>query len=168
MSDDETLTLDSVELAAANQEIERARDRLVSIQRSQTEAQRAAHRKIPVRAAAHWFALVAAFDPLKIEAVTVEDSGFMMGMLDDVSVVEVATDMPQARIDQMGAVLNELGIKALIVRRGIQFLKLRACDAAEERKLNEIALARDAAARAASEAAEKQVSLALGAVEEKP
>lgn len=90
------------------------------------------------RKGSHWYELESYFDPALIESTPVEDSGFMMGVLEDFVVVEVKEDTPHVRIESIGKVLAEIGVKALIVRAGIRFLRLKSCDGDQEAKLNAI------------------------------
>jgi hypothetical protein len=86
----------------------------------------------------HWYELEAYFDPKLIESTPIEDSGFMMGVLEDFVVVEVKEDTAVATIQQIGAQLAEMGIKSLVVRAGIRFLRLNGCDPEKEKQLDEI------------------------------
>ena len=86
----------------------------------------------------HWYELEGYFDPKLIESTPIQDSGFMMGVLEDFVVVEVKEDTTVATIQQIGTQLAEMGIKALVVRAGIRFLRMTSCTAEQEKKLNEI------------------------------
>lgn len=92
---------------------------------------------------ARWFGLESYFDPKHIDATPVEDGGFMMGVLNDMAVVEIDPSLPPAKVERIGAVLNDMGIKALIVHKGIEFLRLRACTPEEEKRLDAIVKRRE-------------------------
>lgn len=76
----------------------------------------------------YWYELEAYFDPKEIEAIPVLDGGFMMGILEDFVVVEVSKDKSMEEINMLGAYLEKSGLKALIVREGIKFLRLTEVD----------------------------------------
>ncbi len=112
-----------------------------NIKRSQEKSTKKRKRKrgaLKLKDDARWFELEGYFDPSLIEATPIENSGFMMGVLEDMVVVEVEKEWPHARIMALGAKLEELGIKALIVQRGIKFMRLKAVTNAQEKNLNEI------------------------------
>jgi hypothetical protein len=90
------------------------------------------------RAGSHWYELDAYFDPHEIEATPIKDSGFMLGVLEDFVVIEVKKGTSDDQIQHTGKLLGEMGIKVLIVREGIQFMRLKACGHEQEKKLNKI------------------------------
>ena len=94
----------------------------------------------------HWFELKAAFDPTD-GVVVPGGEGFMRGALEDFVVVSVGPEVSQAVIAAMGAQLNEIGVKVMVVRNGVEFLRLRVCDEAQEKKLDKILKANDEAAK---------------------
>lgn len=93
----------------------------------------------------HWYELEAFFDPKLIEATPIENSGFMLGILEDFVVVEYKKDMTSEAIDQIGHKLNAMGLKAMMVPEGIRFMRLRGVTDEEERTMNEFMEDRKAA-----------------------
>jgi tRNA(Met) C34 N-acetyltransferase TmcA len=92
---------------------------------------------------AHWYALEDYFDAHKIEAMPVKGSGFMLGTLEDMVVVEVPEHFSPAAIQGIGDSLTSIGIKALVIREGIRFLRLRAVEDQERARLDTIVATRD-------------------------
>lgn len=128
-----------------SEEQEKARTfgRMERVILAQHDAQEKRRRQLALRPGkAQWFGLETYFDPQHIEATPIEDGGFMMGVLDEIVVVEVDPATEQTKIERIGALLNELGLKALIVHKGIEFLRLRACTPEETKRLDAIRAAR--------------------------
>lgn len=90
------------------------------------------------KAGPHWYEIKAYFDPRNAVATPVEDSGFMIGVLEEFVVVEVPESFSQDAIMRIGAQLSDIGVKALVVREGIRFLKLSGCAPEQERQLDAI------------------------------
>jgi len=87
----------------------------------------------------HWYELVEHFDPQLIERMPLKKGrGFIMGRLDAFTVIEVNDDV---EVEHVGKWLAERGIRALIVKEGIRFLKLRTVSAEMEGKLDATELA---------------------------
>ncbi len=99
---------------------------------------------------AHWYGLEAYFDPKLIEATPIEDSGFMLGVLEGFVVVEYKKDMTMEAIEGIGERLNAMGLKVMMVPEGIRFMRLCAVGAEQNEEMNrmlEDRIANEAAAK---------------------
>jgi len=113
------------------------------VQKKVNRAKRvAARRKRPGgklrKSGKHWYEIEAYFDERKKEVVGVRESGYMLGVLEDFVIVEVPEIKSPAEISVMGTRLAEMGIKALVIQRGIRFLRLKEISGEQESKLNEM------------------------------
>jgi hypothetical protein len=90
------------------------------------------------KAGQHWYELEEYFDEKQKKIIGVNESGYMLGVLEDFVVVQVPEDYPLVDLDLLGNRLADMGIKALIVKEGIRFLRLREITGEQEKKLNEI------------------------------
>jgi hypothetical protein len=95
------------------------------------------------RPGTHWYGIEDYFDPTQIEAVPVKGAGFMMGVLEDMVVIEVPKAMASDNnLVRLGQQLSSMGIKALIIQEGVRFLRLRSVSDEERNKLDAIVAAR--------------------------
>ena len=96
-------------------------------------------KKIAEHRGLNWFAIERMLDPTDIEAVPIRDSGYMLGTIDDMLLIEYPDNIPTQKIRQIGTAFAAMGVKCLMVPKGIRFLQLRGCTQEEEQRLNEIA-----------------------------
>ncbi len=85
----------------------------------------------------HWYEIVDLFDAEKIQRVSSLDEGqhvFIMGRLDEVTVVEVPKGTAPSHIRTLGEDLQNAGVKNAVfaVTSGVRLLKIRALTAREE------------------------------------
>lgn len=114
----------------------------------------------------NWFAVETMLDPKDIEAVPINDSGFMLGSIDDMIVVEYPKSMPPQKIREVGTAFGALGVKCLMVPQGFKFLQLRGCTVEEEKKLNAIAASQNARLKKMLDEAEANAESAEGPSDE--
>lgn len=86
----------------------------------------------------HWYRLVEWFDVNEIQRLPTAGSTYIMGVLNDVAIVEVPAAATVAEIAEFTKLLEARGLTApcLVVRAGVRFLKLAAVDAGTEAKLD--------------------------------
>ncbi len=109
--------------------LRRARDRRLARQRTPGKLQKRGQ---------YWYELKATFSEDDKELLPIEDSGYMLGVLEDIIVIEVEKATPQEQIARIGKWLADQGMKALVVEKGVRFLKLCAVSKDQEAKLNEL------------------------------
>lgn len=86
---------------------------------------------------AHWYELQDFFDPHLIETTPIENSGFMMGILEEFAVVEYDPNtMTREAMTKMGERLNAMGIKAMMVPKGVRFMRLCGVSEEQEKQMN--------------------------------
>lgn len=107
---------------------------LVAEKKRKASRGRAQHAK----GASRWYEMTAAFDPTLAEAVTLKDSGFMRGMVEDFLVVQVEETMSVEKVQALGEHLNRMGVKALVIKQGVEFLRLRVCSREQEKQLDQV------------------------------
>lgn len=90
------------------------------------------------KAGQHWYELEAYFDIKAREIIGVNESGYMRGVLEDFVVVQVPEEKSVEEINVLGARLADMGIKALVVKEGITFLRLREVSGEQEKTLNKM------------------------------
>lgn len=88
----------------------------------------------------HWYELTQIFDPNEIKLLPLPDGkrAFLMGVIDDLVIVEVPKDTPAAAARGFQEFLQKQGLQsaAIVVTAGVQFLRLRRTTAKQERKLD--------------------------------
>jgi len=85
----------------------------------------------------HWYEVVEYFDASEIKRLPVDGgSAFIMGKLDDVTIVEVGKGTPMEAVKRLGEWLKENGIDALLVSEGVKFMKLRPASEDQAAKLD--------------------------------
>ncbi len=129
------------QLAGLRAELERLRGRLKK------------RGKAGVRdAGEHWYELVSVFDPNAIKMLPLPEGGhaYLMGVLDDLVIVEVPVATAQKDIAGFRNFLQTQGLKsgAIVVTSDVKFMKLRRSDAKQARMLDAKLTALDLAARA--------------------
>ena len=90
------------------------------------------------KAGKHWYEIEAYFDEKRREIIGVNESGYMLGVLEDFVIVEVPPNKTPVEINVIGTRLAEMGIKALVIQQGIRFLRLKEISGEQEKKLNDI------------------------------
>ena len=89
------------------------------------------------RAYEHWYEVIEYFDASEIKRLPVEGGdAFIMGKLDDVTIVEVGKGTPMDAVKRLGEWLKENGIDALLVSEGVKFMKLRPASENQATKLD--------------------------------
>jgi hypothetical protein len=74
----------------------------------------------------HWYEVTEYFDASEIKRLPVDGGeAYIMGKLDDVTIVEVAKKTPMDVVKRLGEWLKENGIDALLVSEGVKFMKLK-------------------------------------------
>ena len=91
-----------------------------------------------------WFELISYFKPDGIRNLTLKDDKgqrvFLLGALNETAIVQVPGDASMDSVVQLGKVLEDSGIKALIVREDeTHFCRLRRCSPDEEKVLDDSA-----------------------------
>jgi hypothetical protein len=85
----------------------------------------------------HWYEVVEYFDASEIKRLPVDGGdAFIMGKLDDVTIVEVGKGTPMDVVQRLGAYLKEHGIDALLVSEGVKFMKLKPASEDQATKLD--------------------------------
>lgn len=85
----------------------------------------------------HWYELTEYFDPTKIETLPMKQGkSYLMGTVNGILVVQVSQDTSAETVQRLGEYLSTHGLEAVLVSDNIRFMKLRALDAKEERKLD--------------------------------
>ena len=95
------------------------------------------------KAGSHWYELEMYFDEKARELIGVNESGFMRGVLEDFVIVQVPEDKSIEEINVLGIRLADMGIKALVVKEGITFLRLREVSGEQESTLNKMMTSQD-------------------------
>jgi len=116
-----------------------ANGRMAAIARRQLAT---AQRRIKKFSEPTWLGLEAYFDPTEIEMTPIKDAGFMLGAIDDLIVVEMPRTASDAQVSNVGMQMTALGMKVLVIREGVSFLRLREITGAEAEKLSAIAALR--------------------------
>lgn len=92
------------------------------------------------RAGEHWYELVNTFDPTQIKLLPLPEGkrAFLMGVLDDLVIVEVPKDTSTEAARGFQQFLQAQGLKsaAIVVTAGVQFMKLRRVDDKQARVLD--------------------------------
>jgi hypothetical protein len=115
------------------------KDVLAKVERAKKVAKRRTRKGGKLRKAGqHWYVLEEYFDENKKEIIGINESGYMLGVLEDFVIVRIPETMPIIEVDALGIRLAEMGIKALIVKEGIRLLRLREVTGEREKKLNAI------------------------------
>jgi hypothetical protein len=99
-------------------------------------------KKRPPRKPAHWYELVEYFEPEAIKRVRLPETQgyrtFHHGTIDDMLIVEVDKEMPNALVQEFGEALAKSGLKAFIVSNNVRFLRLRRVSAEESELLDDV------------------------------
>lgn len=88
----------------------------------------------------HWYELTAAFDPNQIRMLPLPDGkrAFLMGVLDDLVIVEVPKDTSTDTARAFQEFLRRQGLKsaAIVVTDGVQFMRIRRVEDKQARALD--------------------------------
>jgi len=91
----------------------------------------------------HWYEVIEYFDASEIKRLPVDGgSAYIMGKLDEVTIVEVGKATPMEAVQRLGEWLKENGIDALLVSEGVKFMKLRPANEEQAAKLDMVEQAR--------------------------
>jgi len=86
----------------------------------------------------HWYELVEYFDAREIRRLPTAGSTYLLGVLDDVVVIEVPATATPPEIAVFQKLLRDRGMASpcLVIRAGVRFLKLASVDTETEAKLD--------------------------------
>jgi hypothetical protein len=85
----------------------------------------------------HWYEVVEYFDASEIKRLPVDGgNAYIMGKLDDVTIVEVGKGTPMDVVKRLGGYLKDNGIDALLVSEGVKFMRLKPATDEQAAKLD--------------------------------
>jgi len=85
----------------------------------------------------HWYEVTEYFDASEIKRLPVDGGdAYIMGKLDDVTIVEVGKGTPMDVVKRLGGYLKDNGIDALLISEGVKFMKLKPASEDQAAKLD--------------------------------